>query len=457
MNLKTTLILLLIFLALGAYYLFVERGKPSDEELERIEMTALQFDRAGIESFELRQDEEDVRCIRAGEEWEMRRPVEAQCDETLIASILESLSSLQAERFLEADSTSLGQYGLEDPVIELSVASSSPPDSHWIWIGDKTPTEDAYFSLVDRRDRIALLSSSTVDGKLKAKAFDFRDKTVLDFEVADARVLEIEYDDTKIRMERAFERPWNITNPIQGKGDETEINSILWDIENAKVREFIDDPAEDLAVYGLDKPTATAKVLIGAGKSLRRLDFGDETEEGGLVYAKRTRHDNIVLVDKRLLEKVQLELIDVREKRLFDFAADDVSAIEIVMGDSAFSCARDTTGEWTTGEPENMSLKKWKMNGLASQLSFLRAFAFVDEASPNIARMGLDLPQVRVTVSLYDSSEATLDLGAADGDEVYVFAGDQYATVSGGFLGDLKDILRNPPYVEEEKADEQTE
>jgi hypothetical protein len=456
-NIRTTIILLLIFLALGAYYVFVERNKPSERELEQIEKTALDIDRAAIESLELRLEGEDIRCVKAGEEWEMRRPVEAGCDETLIASILESLSPIRAERFIELGSESAGQYGLDNPDIEISVASSSPPDSHWIMIGDKTPTGDTYFAFVDTRDRIALLPASAIDGKMRATAFDFRDKTVLDFEVAQARVLDITYDDTQIIVERAFEEPWEITTPIQGRGDETEINSILWDIENAKVREFIDDPDEDLAAYGLDKPAATARILIGAGKSLRRLDFGKETEDGGLVYAKRTLHDNIVLVDKRLMEKVQAELVDLREKRLMQFAADDVAAIDIVMGDSTFSCARDTSGEWVTAAPANMPLKKWKMNGVASQLSFLRAFSFVDDPNPNTRRMGLDAPQLSVTVSLADSGAATLNLGTADGDEVYIYANGQYATVSSGFMDDLKDILRNPPYVEEETTDERVE
>lgn len=457
MNVKTTIILLLVFLALGAYYVFVERDKPSEVELERLEKSALQFDRFGIESFELAAKGDDVRCVKIEDKWEMQRPVEAQCDASVIASMLESLSSLQAERFLSVDSTPLDQYGLEEPSIRVSVASSAPPDSHWIEIGDKTPTGDAYFAFVDTRDRIALLPSSTVDGKLQMGAFDFRDKTVLDFEVAQARVLEIEYGDTRIVCERAFEQPWDITKPIQARGDETEINSILWDLENAKVREFLDRPAEDPALYGLKNPAATVKVLVGAGKSLRRLDFGDEAEEGGVVYAKRSTQRNIVKVDKRLMEKVQTELMDLREKKLMDFAAGDVAAIEIAMGDTTFSCARDSSGEWSTTGPESMALKKWKMNGVASQLSFVRAFSFVDDSDPNPARMGLDVPQVTVVVTLNDSSEVSLDLGSAKGDEVYVRARGQYATISGGFLTDMKDILRNPPYVEEETTDERSE
>jgi hypothetical protein len=442
---------------LGAYYVFVERDKPTEAEIERTEKSALQFDRAGAESFELETDESDIRCVKVEDEWEMRRPVQAKCDASVVASVLESLSSLQADRFLPADSTSLGQYGLVEPSIRIAVTTSAPPDSHWIEIGDKTPTGDAFFAFVDERDRIALLSSATVEGKLEMKAFDFRDKTVLDFEVAQVRMLEIDYDGTKIACERDFEKPWNITKPIKAPGDETEINSILWDLENAKVREFLDDPAADLAVYGLKKPAATVKVYVGAGKSLRRLDFGNETEEGGVVYAKRMNRKNIVEVDKRLLDKVRAELMDLREKKLVDFAAGDVAAIDITMGDSTFSCARDTSGEWSTVGPDAMPLKKWKMNGLASQLSFVRAFSFVDESSPNPARMGLDTPQVTVVVTLNDSSRVSLELGAVKGDEVYIRTGGRYATVSAGFLSDMKDILRNPPYVEEEMINDQSE
>jgi len=452
LNFRTTLILLVIFLGLGSYYLFVEREKPTAEEKEKLEKTVFAFDRNEAKSFELSDDEEDIRCIKGEDGWEMVRPVSAKCDDGTVSSVITSLASLQATRFIEADSASLGQFGLDAPAIRASVTVSAPPDSHWLLVGDETPTGDTYYALADSRDRVALIPASKVDNNLKMDAFDFRDKKVLDFEVGQARALELIYDDFKFRCERAPDRPWEIKEPIQTKGDDTEINSILWDLENAKVREFIDEPEQDLSVYGLDPPAAVAKVFIGAGKSLRKIEFGEETEEGGTVFARRTGFDDVVKVDKRLLEKVKTDLIDLRQKRLMDFQTSDVARIEILMGDSTFACVRDSTGEWYTAGEEEKALKKWKMNGVASQISYLRAFSFVDEPRPDFAAMGLLDPQVSVVVTLNDSTTARVDLGRIEGDEVFAKAGDQVARVSKGFLADMKGIVRNPPYTEERET-----
>lgn len=457
LNLRTTLILLLIFLTLGSYYFFVERKKPTEQEKERQEKSVLRFDRLGMQSLELDHDDEDIRCVKTDEGWEMTRPRAAKCDEPAVASVLASLSSLQASRFIAADSSALAQFGLDEPAIRVAVASSSPPDSHWLFIGDRTPTGDDYYAVADGRDSVALISSSVVDANYKKTPFDLRDKTVLDFTVGETRGLEIAYDHVNIKCERATpEKPWNLLQPVKAAGDDTEINSVLWDIENAKVRKFIDQAPADLSTYGLEHPAATVKIFIGAGRTLRKLDFGDETEEGGLVYAKRLGQPGVVEVDKRLLDKVKKEPIDLRQKRLFNFPTTDVASIDISMGDSTFSCVRDTTGEWFTSGPEHRPLKKWKMNGVASQISFLRAFSFVDVPNPDLAAMGLSKPGVTVLVTLTDTTTAKLELGAVKGDELFVRAGGQMAAVSAGLLDDMKDIVRNPPYVEEEMEDEQS-
>jgi hypothetical protein len=457
LNLRTTLILLLIFLTLGSYYFFVERKKPTEQEKEKEEKSVLHFDRMAMQSLEIEGAEADIRCVKTDAGWEMTRPLAAKCDEPAVASVLASLSSLQASRFIAADSTSLAQFGLEEPSIRVSVASSAPPDSHWLFIGDRTPTGDDYYSLADGGDRVALISSSVVDANYEKSAFDLRDKTVLDFTVGQARGLQISYDDTKIKCERVTpERPWNIVEPIKTGGDDTEINSVLWDIENAKVRDFIDEEPSDLSAYGLDPPAATVRVYIGAGRTMKKLDFGKETEEGGVVYAKRLGRRGLVEVDKRLLDKVKVEPIDLRQKRLFDFATTDVDSMAISMGDSTFSCVRDTSGEWYTEGPEPKHLKKWKMNGVASQISFLRAISFVDNPNQNLSAIGLSNPQVKVLVALTDTTTAELGLGDVQGDELYARADGQIAKVSAGLLDDMKDIVRNPPFVEEEMEDEQS-
>ncbi len=457
MGFRTTIVLLLIFLALGSYYVFVERERPTERELERQEKTVLQFDRMAMESLEIQREGERIRCVKTDEGWEMTSPVGAKCDETAVASVLASLSSLQATRFLSPDTTALGQFGLEDPRIRLSVASSSPPDSHWLFIGDEIPTGDGYYSFADTRDRIALIPSSTVDSHYRKTSFDLRDKTVLDFEVAHARALEIEYDDVKFRCERAPQRPWRLTEPTDAQGDDTEINSILWDLENAKVREFLNEPAEDLAPYGLEDPEVTVKVFVGASNRLKRLDMGAEADGGGVIFARRTGREDIVKIDKRLLDKVKVDPIDLRQKRLLDFSTSDVASITISTSDTTFSAVRDTTEEWATPPPRQVPLKKWKMNGVSSQLSFLRAVSFVDDPDPDLAAMGLADPRVNIEVTLNDTSLVVLEVGAVEGNEVFVRAPDQIAKVSEGFLDDLMDLVKNPPYIEEETANDQPE
>lgn len=454
MSVRTTIILLVIFAALGSYYIFVERGKPTEQEVERLERAVFQVERDSIRTLDIAYEGEEIRCEKGGLGWEMSAPVTAKSDETAMGALLSQISNLEADRFLPAAETGTpDEFGLGDPFLEIAVTLSAPPDSHWIQIGDQTPTGDAYYAFVNDRDRIVLLPSSTVDGYFKKKPFDLRDKTVLEMEVGQVVGLEISHGDVNLRAERRKGGPWQLMEPTEARGEDTEINSILFDMANAKVREFVEEEPQDLLPYGLDDPVATVKLRIGAARSLKSIDFGAETDEGGTVYALRSGFSNVVKVDERLLDKVRTDISDLRRKRILDFATTDVAAFEISMGDSSFSCVRDTLGEWTAAGPDSMPLKKWKMNGIASQISMLRAFSFVDDPEPDLERMELGEPQVIVRVTLTNAPPAELELGAVEDGEVYARAEGVIAKVSEDFLNDLIELVREPPYVEEEEED----
>ena len=454
MNVRTTIILLIIFVALGSYYLFVERNKPSEVEQERLARAVFEMERDSIATFNLTYDGQETRCERSESGWEIVNPVQAKADETAMAALLTQISSLEADRSIPAQEMgSPEDFGLDAPFIEIGLTLSSPADSHWVLVGDKTPTGDAYYSFADTRDEIALISSSTVDNNFKKKPFDLRDKTALEFEVDQVVAMQITHGDVELRMERRKDGPWKLVEPIEARGEDTEINSVLFDLKNAKIREFVDEEPADLSPFGLDDPAAVVKLFIGSGRRLMSIKFGGETDEGGTVYALRSGYSNVVEVDTRILDKVKVDQTDLRRKRILDFESADVAAMSISMGDSLFSCAKDSAGEWTALAPENKPLKKWKMNGVSSQVSFLRAFSFVDEAEPDLKEMGLAEPKVIVTVTLSDSNVVSLDLGGVEDDELFVRAGGQVAKVSDDFLQDMIELVRDPPYVEEEEEE----
>jgi len=454
LNVRTTVILLIVFAALGSYYLFVERDKPTEMEQERLARAVFDVERDSIAALNLTYEGLETRCEKGDGGWEMVEPVRAKADETAMAALLERISKLEADRFIPAEEMgSPADFGLDSPFIEIGLTLSSPADSHWVLLGDKTPTGDSYYSFADNRDEIALISSSVVDNNFKKKPFDLRDKTVLEFEVDQVTAMEITHGAVELRMERRKGGPWKLVEPIEARGEDTEINSVLFDLKNTKIREFTDEDPADLAPFGLDDPAAVVKLFIGAGRRLTSISFGNETDEGGTVYALRSGYSNVVEVDTRIMDKVKVDQTDLRRKRILDFEAADVAAIDIAMGDSLFAGVRDSAGEWTALAPESKPLKKWKMNGVSSQLAFLRAFSFVDDTEPDLQRMGLAEPRVIVTVTLSDSAVVSLDLGSVEDDELYVRAEGQVAKVSDDFLQDMIELVRDPPYVEEEEEE----
>ena len=53
MNTRLTIILLIVFAALGSYYVFVERDKPDVQETERLARAVFQIERIALEPWSL--------------------------------------------------------------------------------------------------------------------------------------------------------------------------------------------------------------------------------------------------------------------------------------------------------------------------------------------------------------------------------------------------------------------
>ena len=140
---RSTLVMLVLFLALGGYAYFVESERPPASEADANEQ-AFGFEEDDITELRVVADNGDVTSVArtAGDDgsWSINSPVEVDADDNAASSIVSGLASLEIQRVVEAEPSDLTAFGLSDPAIDVGFRTADDAVLRHLLIGDATPT-----------------------------------------------------------------------------------------------------------------------------------------------------------------------------------------------------------------------------------------------------------------------------------------------------------------------------
>jgi hypothetical protein len=223
---------------------------------------------------------------------------------------------------------------------------------------------------------------------------------------------------------------WRVVEPVSAPGDPVVLDRIARSLSELVSGGRVEDPV-DLGVYGLDA-AATRVAFVHEGRE-RTLALGRETPLGGQVYALVPGDDGAAEIHMLDLESVlpfDVDLNQVRDARVLAFAPDAITRIRLAArgalaqaasngaapdaepstGGGGFEAtlARDS-GTWSIVAPAALDADVEAVERLLSDLSLLRAEAFVDE--PTEAELASLDPPVFVAVVEDGSESRRLELG----------------------------------------------
>lgn len=163
MSLRNTLILIVVLVLMGAglYVNKVLRTPPSEpkppevwsvkeEDITHIDLRMPQIDKSA--SFVLGEDGY----------WHFDNAQKSPVDLKRWGGIVLLVSSPQSRRLLAEKANDLSEYGLVQPQMIVSLTVKKQPNVE-IHIGDKTPSGEAYFVMVQGHDPVYLLDSTWFD------------------------------------------------------------------------------------------------------------------------------------------------------------------------------------------------------------------------------------------------------------------------------------------------------
>jgi hypothetical protein len=399
MNSKTFIILAVLIAGLGGFFAYDTYWLgPAREKRDQAKGRLWAVEPGDIEGIAIKRKDDTIRLKRVEGGWEMIEPVKARGDRGSLEELATSLATLRMDREIDADPSTLADFGLDPPAAEVTLEVKGRSEPLRLSLGGKNPTGAWVYGREGTKPAVIALSESAARDTSRPAA-DFRDKTLLAFDRKNVAGVDLDVDGQRIALEPENEGKWRIALPGPYRADPDVVTDLLDKLSAARVQEFVAEDAKSLSDYGLDRPT-TVTIVLGRDKDRteKGLLFGRGDRDRKGVYVMRAGEPAVMLVPEEVWTALPKTVAALRDKVVVAYAYDKVNRIEIAGPRGAVTVERDGPG-WKLTAPEALTADAAEVNGLLWKIRDLRAAGFLAEDAGDIPRY-LGAPEL--TVKLWE-------------------------------------------------------
>lgn len=354
-----------------------------------------------------------------GSHWRIVGPIQSAALDFPIEQLLNTFSRLTPQITLEG-ATDLAAFGLDQPRHQIALFPKEG-DPYRLAIGNDNFDGSGFYAQPEG-GQVVLLSSAQ-KGSLLPSLLALRDKTLLQFDTAEVKALQVQLAEAEpevVRLQRQDDT-WQIVQPRELPADDLNVDRLLNTLSRLQAVEFPAETKDELAPYGLEQPSARLTVELEGGKTLN-VALGSEKD--GQVYVITSEHPAVATLLTSTADILRSDLEELRDHRIARLNANQVGQVTL-----------ESQGEKVTLTPrpsEKGSLElRWEnpeqpgqpvdLGSLFSSLNAARAKEFVEQADAEAQRVLSD-PDLRLTFEPKPDAEQdplTLTL-AASGLRAYV-------------------------------------
>jgi len=285
---------------------------------------------------------ETLQLQRNDSQWQITAPRLLRADADAVSSMLSTLSSLSSDRTVEEKATTLDQYGLTQPAIELNIVDKNKKTT-MLLIGDDTPAGTAVYAAIAGDPRVFALSSYK-KGSFDKSSNDLRDKRLLTFESDKVSSIELTAKKQTIAFGHSKDQ-WQIVRPRPFRADGPQVEELLRTLRDAKMDlSGSEDDKKLQAAFASGTLLVTAKVMDVSGA--QELQVRKNKDD---YYAKSSAVTGVYKVSTGTGTGLEKGLDDFRNKKLFDFAFADPEKIELHNGPKSYFLTRSGGDWWSNG------------------------------------------------------------------------------------------------------------
>jgi len=431
---RNTLLLLVVLAALGAYLYWVELPhQKSQAEQKRLVV----LDKDGVTGITLAYPDRTIALEKTPDgPWRLKQPIEADADETTVKNLVNAIADAQVTRSLDEVGDKLASYGLQPPEATVTLTMKDGSTLPALKIGKNTQV--GFSGYVQKGDDPKVyITNGALQSGMKKQVKDLRDKTVIAFDDPNVHKIELKGPNGNIVVERdADAEHWTMTSPSRHPADPSEMRALLASVRGIRADDFVsDDAGADLGPYGLRDPRLSVTVWLGKDQAQKTLLIGGthEEQQKKTLYAKRAERPTVYTIPEYALKNVDKDVGTLRDKTVLALDKEKAAKIALTRKDGAGFTLVKRDGTWHLETPGEGTERGPSISRFVDDLAGLKGSEIVAEQNPDLAKYGLDAPDLSLTIEdaggaalgTMLASRGTADKAASDTDAK------AYATATG--------------------------
>ncbi len=291
-----------------------------------------------------------------------------------------------------------------------------------------------YVRFADAKD--AMIASQAVRNDVAKKPEEFRDRKLTDLTTAQVSRVVLKTAAGEMELQKKGDH-WDIVKPLRARGDDQKIGDLIAQITTARIQTFVADDRGDLRVYGLAEPRGSVTLFGPDQKEGRVLQIGGVAEkEKDQVYVRFSARNFVYTLPKKIESLLKSKPNDLRDKHLVRFDPNILDRITLEAPGKTKTVLARKGESWTIANRKDEPANADEVRRLIETLQNEQVANFADDVASDLAKYGLDKPQLQLTLSSFSSENtaetaagerpfATIAFGKIEGDIVYARLGDE--------------------------------
>lgn len=354
---RTVLILLALVVGLVAFIELYEHDLPSSEERIALEKLVLDSAAGEITAVELSWDGKDVRLERelsgvgeleeagdpAAATWHLVEPMSARADSGLVATLIESLTTLEKNRTLQGSRPE--DLGLSPPRLVATLTSKDRQIE--LSVGSEVPAGNSMIVKVASDGEIVVVEDS-IWPELTREPGDWRSRQVTDVGRESVEKVVLVQADQRLVLARRGVEFW-LETPVEDRANAERVDSLLADLTAMRVTSFADELAESIFDMGLDPPAAEVELTAGMDGETLHLGWGSAVPDSESQHYARAEQQ-VFSTAADLQQYFDMSTAEWRSLELTSLETFEIDAVTVVQsGAETLTLGRDGAN-WTRNE-----------------------------------------------------------------------------------------------------------
>jgi hypothetical protein len=346
-----------------------------------------------------------------GSRWRIRQPIQSAALDFPVEQLLNTFSRLTPQLTLE-EANDLAAFGLDQPRQQIALFPKEG-EPYRLAIGNDNFDGSGFYAQPEG-GKVVLLASSQ-KGSLLPSLLALRDKTLLSFDRAAVKSLQVQLAEAEVVRLQRQEETWQIVKPRVLPADDLNVDRLLSTLSRLQAVEFPAETKTELASYGLEQPSAQLTVELKDGKTLS-VALGSEKE--GQVYVITSEHPAVATLLTSTADILRADLEELRDHRLARLNPNQVGQVTLELLEERVTLnplpqeKGSLEVRWENPERPGQVVN---LSSLFASLNAARAKEFVPATDPD-AQKALAAPDLTLDITPKPETEQeplTLSLSSA--------------------------------------------